>query len=140
MSLKDSRPLKSPQLGPIRRQNGRSLLPLLCYYFEVIPTLTDASSASRVTGYKSMQPIAAMAALFALQCFHVLFLALLKLYRSFGRCVPFAIRMGNQNRDPLRQGSSGEKRSRFCCIDIVYTRPEVMRGCFYNVSIGVTAL
>ena len=36
MSLKDSRSLKSPQLGPIRCQSGRSLLPLLCYYFEVI--------------------------------------------------------------------------------------------------------
>jgi len=63
-----------------------------------------------------------------------------KLYRSFGLCVPFARREGNQNRDPLLQGSSGEKLSRSRCIDIVDTRPEVMRGCCYNVSTGVTAL
>src|ERR1700676_2002137 len=36
MSLKDSRSLRSPQLGLLSCQSGRRLLPLLCYYFEVI--------------------------------------------------------------------------------------------------------
>ena len=36
MSGENSRSLKSPQLGHIRCQSSRSLLPLLCYYFEVI--------------------------------------------------------------------------------------------------------
>jgi hypothetical protein len=78
MSLKDSRSLKSSQLGTIRWQSGRSLLPLLCYYFEVIwrhlkaaqrlaksvnqngysktrdiPTLTDPSPPSHQLGLQS---------------------------------------------------------------------------------------
>ena len=54
-SLEDSRSLRSPQLGPIRRQSGRSLLPLLCDYFEVI--WSQLKAARRLANSANQKPV-----------------------------------------------------------------------------------